>query len=390
MSTRTSATFNPPILAAKTWASNTPLPDGLSLLDFSQAAPSTPPPAPMLDAMAETVRTNAAAHLYGHVLGNADLRAALAAKMSAAYGAAITTAQVGITSGCNQAFAAAIAALTDQGDEVILPTPWYFNHKMCLDMAGVHAVPLETGADLLPDPNRARSLITSKTRAIVLISPNNPTGLELDPKLIEAFYLLAREHGIHLILDETYWDFRAGDGVAHDLFQDPDWPHALIRLYSFSKSFHLSGHRIGAITCAAHLMADITKYLDTITICPSGIGQAAVLWGLEHLDDWLASERQEILNRGAKVRQVFDRLTDQGWLLLSSGAYFAYVDHPDAVKHDNASQYLLEETGILTLPATMFLPDGTAKARRQFRIAFANLGADGIADMGQRLQEFSF
>lgn len=344
----------------------------------------------MLEAMAETVRTNASAHLYGHVLGNTDLREALAAKISTAYGGMVRPDQVGITSGCNQAFAAAIAALTTEGDEVIVPTPWYFNHKMCLDIAGVTTVPLSAGPDLRPNVDEARRLMTSKTRAIALISPNNPTGLELTPKQIEAFYLLAREHGIYLILDETYWDFRQSEGLAHDLFQDPDWPHSLIRLYSFSKSFHLSGHRIGAITCSSHLMAEVSKYLDTITICPSGIGQSAVLWGLEHLDDWLASERQEILKRGEKVREVFSGLETHGWSLVSSGAYFAYVQHMDAERHENASQHILAETGILTLPATMFLPPTDPKGRTQFRIAFANLGTDGIEEMGERFKEFSF
>lgn len=390
MISRTTSTFAPPIAVAKSWAATTQLPDGLSLLDFSQAAPATPPPPQLLDAMAETVRNDAGAHLYGHVLGNMELRHALATKTSQQYAGTVHAEQVAVTSGCNQAFAAAVAALTDEGDEVILPTPWYFNHKMCLDMAGVTTVPLPPGSEMLPDPEEARRLITSKTRAIALISPNNPTGLELSPEAIDAFFQMAREHGIYLILDETYADFRASDGAAHTLFQYPDWDKTLIRLYSFSKSFHLSGHRIGTITCGKPILDEVTKYLDTITICPSGIGQAAVLWGLEHLDDWLAQERDQILERGATARAVFADLKTRGWDLLGSGAYFAYVAHPDAAQHPNAAQILLERTGILSLPATMFTPDDDPTGLAQFRIAFANLGVDGIKEMGRRLQEFSF
>jgi aspartate/methionine/tyrosine aminotransferase len=88
------------------------------------------------------------------------LRAALAAQWAADYGGTIRADQVAITAGCNQAFCAAIATLAGPGDQVILPYPWYFNHKMWLDMAGVEAVPLPCGPDLLPDPDRAAALIT--------------------------------------------------------------------------------------------------------------------------------------------------------------------------------------------------------------------------------------
>lgn len=388
--TRTKSTFAPPIVESKAWANATPLPEHLPLLDFSQAAPSTPPPLEMREAIAEAVLNRSDVHLYGPVLGHPDLREALAAKTSAMYNGNVRPEQIAITSGCNQAFAAVTAALTTEGDEIILPTPWYFNHKMWLDMTGVTAVPLDAGSDLFPDPEKARSLINARTRAIVLISPNNPTGMEYPPRLIEAFYLLAREHGIPLILDETYRDFRISTGLAHDLFTDPDWPDGFIHLYSFSKSFHLSGHRLGAIAASVAHLSEVTKFLDTVTICPTGIAQAAALWGLQNLDQWLEGERQEILARGRTAQDVFNSLSAKGWSLLASGAYFAYVEHPNAANHTNAAQHLLRETGVLMLPATMFRPDNQAGSSTQFRVAFANLGSDGIKELGQRLSDFSF
>lgn len=387
---RTRSTFSPPILEAKTWAQTTPLPDGLPLLDFSQAAPATPPPAPLLEVLGEAVKTQASLHLYGPVLGNPDLREALAAKTAKLYGSALNGDQIAITSGCNQAFAAVIAALTSEGDEVIVPTPWYFNHKMWLDMSGVRAVPLNMDSSFLPSPEMARGLITPKTRAIALVSPNNPTGTEYAPELIEAFYNLARDAGISLILDETYRDFRASDAAAHRLFTDPDWSDTLIHLYSFSKSFHMAGHRLGAITTSTAKLTEIGKFLDTVTICPSGIGQAGALWGLQNLDAWLEDERQEILHRGETVRQVFHDLEPKGWVLHTSGAYFAYVEHPEAARHENAAQFVLRKTGILMLPATMFRPQGQTGASTQFRIAFANLGSEKIREMGERLADLSF
>ena len=112
------------------------------------------------------VREETDIHLYGPVLGLPALRAEVADSWCADYHGEVSAAQVAITAGCNQAFAAAVACLTDQGDEVILPVPWYFNHKMYLDMAGVHVAALATDGNMLPDPVRAARLITPRTRAI--------------------------------------------------------------------------------------------------------------------------------------------------------------------------------------------------------------------------------
>lgn len=137
--------------------------------------------------MADAALTKDDAHLYGPVLGMPALRDALAAQISTHYEATVTGDHVAITSGCNQAFAAAIATLCAEGDEVILPTPWYFNHKMWLDMSGVTSVALRTGDDLLPDVETARALITPRTRAIALVTPNNPGGVEYPAELVRAF-----------------------------------------------------------------------------------------------------------------------------------------------------------------------------------------------------------
>jgi aspartate/methionine/tyrosine aminotransferase len=283
-----------------------------------------------------------------------------------------------------------LASLTTEGDEVILPTPWYFNHKMWLDMTGVTAVPLSTGDSLLPTVDQARALITPKTRAIALVSPNNPTGMEYPPALLEAFYLLARETGIYLILDETYRDFRKSEAPAHEIFADPDWPEALIHLYSFSKAYHLTGHRVGALATSAGRLQEIGKFIDTVTICPTGVGQAAALYGLQNLDSWLADGRQEILKRGDAAKKVFEGLRNDGWVLKSHGAYFAYVAHEDAAKHQNPARLLLDETGILFLPAHMFRPKGESGGATEFRVAFANAEVSGIEEMGRRLRDFSF
>lgn len=377
------ATLAPPVMEARRWLNETRLPEHLPLLNLSQAAPVDPPPEAMRRAMAEAVMTDPAIHLYSPVLGNMPLRERLAARNSALYGATIAPGQIALTSGCNQAFCAAVATLAGPGDAVILPTPWYFNHAMWLSMTGIEAVPLPTGAGLMPDPDRCAALITPRTRAIALVSPNNPGGVEYPAALLTAFADLAERHGLALILDETYRDFHTRDGAPHNLFQNPDWDRTLIHLYSFSKAYRLTGHRVGAIAAAPERLAEVEKFLDTMTICVAGPGQMAALWGLEHLTDWLAGERQEILRRRAAMVQGFARLP--GWELLGCGAYFAYARHPFDAPSPAVARDLLARAGVLMLPGTMFRPDGDPDGPREMRIAFANADTTQIGALMERL-----
>lgn len=373
----------PPIPEARRWLEGVAFAPDRPLLNLSQAAPVAPPPQVLRDAMAEWVRTRPEMHVYGPVLGLPELREEVAAQWSHAYGGAIAPAQVAITSGCNEAFTAVLACLAGPGDEVILPTPWYFNHKMALDMGGQIAVPLPVGAGMIPDPGRAAALITPRTRAIVLVTPNNPTGAEYPAAVIAAFRDVARGRNIALIVDETYRDFHARPGAPHNLFADPDWEREVIHLYSFSKAYRLTGHRVGAIAAQEGLLREVEKYLDTVTICPAQLGQHAALWGLQNLSDWLAQERAEILLRRAAMEAGIGGL--EGWELLGSGAYFAYVAHPFDMPSDVLARALVRQAGVLMLPGTMFRPRNDPSGAREFRVAFANADRNGLTELMARL-----
>lgn len=384
-------TLPPPVMEARRWIADVSFPAARPLLNVSQAAPVEPPPEALRAAMAEMVLEEADTHLYGPVLGNPGLRAEIAARWSIAYGGAIAPADVAVTSGANQAFCAAIATLAAPGEAVMLPVPWYFNHKMWLDIAGVEAVPLPCGPDLLPDPQAARARMTGRVKAIVLVTPNNPTGAEYPPALVAEFAALAREAGAALIVDETYRDFHSADGPPHGLFADPDWRDVLIHIYSFSKAFRLTGHRVGALVADPARLFQVEKFLDTMTICAPQLGQKAALWGLRNLGAWVAEQRGEILARRDAARTAITALP--GWDVLGCGAYFAYVRHPFALASSALAPQLVREASVLLLPGTMFAPggeaDGDGAAERQLRIAFANVDVSGIAQLAARLGAFT-
>lgn len=382
---RTATTFAPPVMEARRWLEGVDFTAERPLINVSQAAPVEPPHPDMRRAMADAIVQDDSVHLYGPVLGLPALRAELAARTVRIYGGTVAADQVAITSGCNEAFAAAISTLCAEGDEVIVPVPWYFNHKMWLDMAGAKAVPLKCEGDMMPDPWDITRLITPRTRAIVLVTPNNPTGAEYPDDLITAVFDIAKSRGIALIVDETYRDFLAGSGLPHSLFQRDGWAQTLIHLYSFSKAYRLTGHRVGAMIASAERLAEVEKFLDTVTICPSQIGQQAALWGMQNLDQWLAGEREEILARRAAITAHMPSLTAKGWRLLGLGGYFAYVEHPFELGSADLAPELVRAAGVLCLPGSMFYPTDAPAGARELRIAFANLDAPGIGQLFERL-----
>src|SRR3954447_25027763 len=200
LSPRQRAPPDPPPPAARAWAARYAGGAG-PMIDLTQAVPGYPPHPDLLAKLAEAAGSRAAAR-YGAMDGDLALREALAADASAVYAAPIGGADVAITAGCNLAFSIAMAVIAgggpgkESGGGVILPVPWYFNHRMALEMQGIPAIPLPCRAedDFLPDPARLAPLLAAGVRALVLVTPNNPTGAIYPAPMIEACAELCRRH----------------------------------------------------------------------------------------------------------------------------------------------------------------------------------------------------
>ncbi|OYU49186.1 MAG: aspartate/tyrosine/aromatic aminotransferase [Rhizobiales bacterium PAR1] len=380
---RVLAVDSPPIPEAQGWKAAY---DGRHgpMIDLSQAVPGTPPPQEMLARLAEAAGQGDATR-YGPILGDGLLREAYSAEISRFYGAPIPESAIAITAGCNEAFVVTMMALAGAGDTVILPTPWYFNHKMTLDMLGIsaRALPCDPAKGFVPEVEEAEKLIDGTVRAIVLVSPNNPTGAIYPAATIEAFAAMAKRRGIALVLDETYRDFLpATHGCPHALFTDPEWGSTLIQLYSFSKAYAIPGHRLGALVAAPEVIGEIAKILDSVQICPARPAQRVVAWAIEGLRDWRESQRAELQARAAACNAAFAPL--KGWRLDSVGAYFAYAAHPwPDQKAGDVARRLATEFGILGLPGPYFGPGQDT----HLRLAFANVGADVLAGVTGRLKK---
>ncbi len=372
-------TATPPIPDLLQWAARY---DGRRgpKIDLCQAAPGYPPDPGMVERLAAAAATVG----YGPVLGDPAVREAYAADVSAVYGADVGADQVAITAGCNQAFVIAMLSLARRGDAVLLPTPWYFNHKMTCDFLGIDARPLPARAErgFVPDPADAERLLDDRVKAIVLVTPNNPTGAIYPAETIDAFAALCRRRGLWLVLDETYRDFRPADAARpHGLLAEPGWDERLVQLYSFSKSYCMPGYRLGAIAAGADYLAQAAKLMDSIQICAPRPGQQVLPWAIPALRPWRAAKAAEIAGRAAVFAEALARLP--GWQIRSIGAFFAYVEHPFPESGIAVAQRLAAERGVACLPGGYFGPG----QERFLRIAFANAEAAALATLPERLAD---
>ncbi len=377
----------PPIADAQQWVAGRTFPADKPLLDVSQAVPNYAPAQSLQQHLAQEIVKPGTA-LYTQIEGLPVLRTALAQSLSSEYAGTIDAGNIAITSGCNEAFSVAMMALAGAGDEVLLPLPYYFNHQMWLQTLGIRPVyiPFNAEGGGTPDLAAIAASITPRTRALVLVSPNNPTGTEYAPVFLQQCFELCKAAGIALVLDETYKDLREDiDHPPHGLFARADWQDILVHLYSFSKVYALTGFRVGSLTAGRALQAQIAKLLDCITICAPHIGQLAALYGLQHLHDWQRDKRETMRQKRMALQELFAAPV-AGFKLVSSGAYFAYVQHPFADKTaTQVAKHLALHHNILMLPGSMFGPGQECF----LRIAFANLDVAQLQELGRRLQTVS-
>jgi aspartate/methionine/tyrosine aminotransferase len=373
---------SPPIPEAQSWTKRYEGTFG-PLINLSQAVPGNAPHASLLERMADAAGS-AAGSQYGPINGDRDLRQTYAADLSRLYEGRIEPEDTAITAGCNMAFFAAMMLLAHRGEAVLLPTPWYFNHQMTLDMLGIEPRPLACRPEngFVPRVEDAEALIDGKVKAIILVTPNNPTGAVYPAHVIESFAQLCRKHGIYLVLDETYRDFLPqGMNRAHGLFIGDEWRNAVIQLYSFSKSYAIPGHRTGAITADAALIEQIAKILDCIQICAPRTAQAALPWAIGALRDWREDNRAEINGRAQVFVNALTPLPE--WTIESVGAYFAYLRHPfPNAKAQQVAEKLATERGVLCLPGSYFGPGQEG----HLRVAIANVGADILQGLTERFR----
>ena len=286
-----------------------------------------------------------------------------------------------VTAGSNMAFMNAVLAITSPGDEIILNTPYYFNHEMAIRMTGCHPVlvPTDENYQLLPDA--IASSISPKTKAVVTISPNNPTGVVYSKNDLQAVNQMCGSHDIYHISDEAY-EYFTYNGVEHcspGSFLGSR--EHTISLYSLSKAYGFASWRIGYMVVPKHLLGEIKKVQDTILICPPVVSQYAALGALQAKKEYLQKNIGAIAEVRELVLDSLHNLKDLCTIAQANGAFYFFLKVNTSMDSFELVEKLIREYQVAVIPGTTFgMDDGC-----YLRVAYGALQKDTVVSGIERL-----
>jgi aspartate/methionine/tyrosine aminotransferase len=321
-------------------------------------------------------------HKYGPVDGTAELRAALATKLERENGIGAAGRRVVVTAGGNMAFMNAMLALLDPGDEVVLPRPFYFNHEMAISMVGGRAVTVPTGPGFQLDPEAIRRAITPRTRAVVSVSPNNPTGAVYPQGTLAEVNEICRRAGIYHISDEAYEYFTYGAARHHSPASIPGSEEHTISLFSFSKAYGFASWRIGYMVVPEHLGDAIAKIQDTILICPPVVSQYAAVGALEAGAAYCREKGKAIAATRELVLRELEALHPLCAVSPADGALYFLVRVDTALPAMRVVERLIDEHRVAAIPGDTFGLEGC-----WLRVSYGALEHETVAEGVGRLVE---
>ena len=350
-------------------------------INLSQGFPDFQADRALFDAVHEAML--AGRNQYAPMTGMPELRAAIATKVADLYGTAYDAeSEITVTAGATQALFTAIAAFVRPGDEVIVFAPVYDSYVPAIETVGGKAVYATLQyPDYKPDWDEVRSLITPRTRMIIVNTPHNPTGSLLDAADLATLAEITRDTDIVLLGDEVY-EHICYEGEHQSLARHPELAARSLIVSSFGKTYHITGWKIGYCYGAAALMAEFRKVhqFNVFTVHgPSQLGLAAFMADPSRhlgLADFYRHKRDFFRQQleGSK----FELLPCRG-TYFQLARYDAIADLPD----QEFARWLTREVGVAVIPVSVFYPDG--RDHRVVRFCFAKQEAT-LAAAGEKLR----
>ena len=311
---------------------------------------------------------------YTHYTPNAgfyDLREALAKKLRETNQIPVKPEEVIVTAGGTQALFSACYLLLNPGEELIIPNPGFLLYDTQVTLAGGNPInlPIREKNGFQIDPDELKSLITPKTKAILMNSPSNPTGMVISEEVMKEVARIALENDLWIISDELYEDILF-DGKKHiSIASFPDMAERTISIFGFSKSYAMTGWRLAYFACPEFLVTDMIKIQQNTAVCPNAVTQRAAMYGLQHKKETeleiekmrsAYQERRDILIAGLNEIEGFH-------CLVPEGTFYAF---PNITKTEKSSEelsmYLLDHCGVVTVPGDAFGQYGEGYLRFSF------------------------
>ncbi len=321
-------------------------------------------------------------HKYGDTSGSLELREIIAVKLLKENRIHVDNgSKVIVTAGSNMAFLNALFAITSPGDEIILPVPYYFNHEMAIRMLTCIPVLVPTDEHYQLRPDEIRKAITEKTRAIVTISPNNPSGAVYPEASLGEVNAICHDHDLFHINDEAY-EYFTYNGARH--FSPGSINGAnrhTISLFSLSKAYGFASWRIGYMVIPEHLTNAVYKAQDTNLICPAMPSQYAATGALEAGMKYCREKLKKIEEvRNIMLRQL-EIISDFCRISMSDGAFYFILKVDTRMDDMTLAGRLIKEHQVAVIPGHTFgLTDGC-----YLRVAYGALDINNATEGIQRL-----
>jgi aspartate/methionine/tyrosine aminotransferase len=321
-------------------------------------------------------------HKYKAIQGIPPLISAIEAKLKADNGIEINGQNcIVVTAGSNMGFINAVLAITSPGDEIIIQRPYYFNHEMAIMMASCRPVVVATDENYQLRPQAIADAITERTRAVVTISPNNPTGVVYSEEALRNVNQICRDRGIYHISDEAY-EYFTYNGVKH--VSPGAFPHSsehTISLYSLSKAFGFASWRIGYMVIPEHLLSAVMKIQDTILICAPVISQYAALGALQVGAEYCKEKIGAIASVRQLVLDALKRLEGLCTIVPADGAFYFFLKVDTKLDAFELVERLIREYRVAVMPGTTFgMDDGC-----YLRVGYGALQKETVAEGMERL-----
>lgn len=321
-------------------------------------------------------------HKYKLVGGIPELQESLTQKLREENGIHVGRGNsLVVTAGGNMAFMNALLAVANVGDEVILQTPYYFNHEMAIEMAGCNAICVPTDGAYQLQPDLIAAAITPRTRAVVTISPNNPTGAVYPEAALRKVNAICKSAGVYHIHDEAYEYFTYGNARHFSPASMEDCASHTISLFSLSKSHGFASWRIGYMVFPEHLLDAVKKIQDTLLICPPVICQYGAIGALSAGPDFCRRHVVALSDVRDMVKTELESLGDRITLPSAEGAFYFLPRIRTRLEPMEIVQRLVREFGVAVIPGSAFgIRDSCA-----LRIAYGALSKDTVAEGMGRL-----